>query len=277
VEPEVVIEMLNTYLRVQASIVREFNGDIDKYVGDELVALFQGDDMIQNAVLAAVEIHTQTTALNEIHPEWNIGIGIGINTGEMVMGAMGSEDRMDYTIFGDTVNLGSRLCSHAVRGQTLLSEASCKGIEGITWIQTDKLDPIMVKGKSQPIQIYEVVGAQPQTKERRYARAEVRWPCTLKTAAQKSINAELRDISAGGALVYLQDQLQLDETYQIVIKGPGGKSLETAIEVIWSDIIEEDKPRRIGAKFTQTSPEDRRLLLEVISRIRARTADHRKK
>jgi len=105
VEPEVVIEMLNTYLRVQASIVREHNGDIDKYVGDELVALFQGDDMIENAVLAAVEIHTQTTALNEIHPEWNIGIGIGINTGEMVMGAMGSEDRMDYTIFGDTVNL----------------------------------------------------------------------------------------------------------------------------------------------------------------------------
>jgi adenylate cyclase len=62
VEPEVVIEMLNTYLRVQAGIVRDFNGDIDKYVGDELVALFQGKDMVQNAVLAATEIHTQTAA-----------------------------------------------------------------------------------------------------------------------------------------------------------------------------------------------------------------------
>jgi adenylate cyclase len=276
VEPEVVIEMLNTYLRVQASIVREFNGDIDKYVGDELIALFQGEDMVQNAVLAAVEIQTQTAALNEAHPEWDIGIGIGINTGEMVMGAMGSEDRMDFTILGDAVNLGSRLCSHATRDQILLTEASCEEIEGITWIQTDKLDPIMVKGKSHPIPIYEVVGAQPQTKERRYARAEVGWPCTLRTAAHKSINAELRDISAGGALVYLQDQLQLDETCQIVIKVPDGKSLETAIEVVWSDIIEEDKPHRIGAKFIKISQEDRRFLLEVISRIRARTADHQK-
>ena len=84
------------------------------------------------------------------------------------------------------------------------------------------------------------------------------------------------DISAGGALVYLQDQLQLDEICQIVIKVPDGKSLETAIEVVWSDIIEEDKPRRIGAKFTKISPEDRRFLLEVISQIRARTADHQK-
>jgi adenylate cyclase len=275
VEPEAVIEMLNTYLRVQASIVREYNGDIDKYVGDELVALFQGEDMVQNAVLAAVEIQTQTAALNEAHPEWDIGIGIGINTGEMVMGAMGSEDRMDFTILGDAVNLGSRLCSHATRDQILLTEASCEEIEGVIWIQTDKLDPIMVKGKSHPIPIYEVVGAQPQTKGRQ-ARVEVRWPCTLRTA-HKSINAELRDISAGGALVYLQDQAQLDETFQIVIMVPDGKPLETAIEVVWSDMIEEDTPRRFGAKFTKISQEDRRFLLEVISQIRARSADHQKK
>jgi adenylate cyclase len=275
VEPEAVIEMVNTYLRVQASIVREFKGDIDKYVGDELVALFQGEDMVHNAVLAAVEIQTQTAALNEAHPEWDIGIGIGINTGEMVMGAMGSEDRMDFTILGDAVNLGSRLCSHASGGQILLSENSCKEIEGVAWIQTDKLDPIIVKGKSHPIPIYEVVGAQPPTKERRYARAEVRWPCTLRTA-QKTINAELRDISAGGALVYLQDQLQLNETCQILITVPDGKSLETDIEVVWSDIIEEDTPRRFGAKFTKISQEDRRFLLEVISQIRASSSDLQK-
>ncbi len=134
----------------------------------------------------------------------------------------------------------------------------------------------MVKGKSQPIQIYEVVGAQPQTKERRYARAEVRWPCTLRTS-HKSINAELRDISAGGALVYLQDQAQLDDAHQIVIAVPDGKSLETGIEVVWSDIIEEDKPRIFGAKFTKISQEDRRFLFGVISQIRAESEDHQKK
>ena len=273
VEPEVVIEMLNTYLRVQAGIVREFHGDIDKYVGDELVALFQGEDMVQNAVLAAVEIHTQTAALNEAHPEWDIGIGIGINTGEMVMGAMGSEDRMDFTILGDTVNLGARLCSQAARGQTLLSEAARREIEGIAWIQTKKLEPIRVKGKSQPILIYEIVGAQPKAKERRYDRAEVRWPCTLR-AEDKSVEAELRDISAGGALVHCEDSLELSETLQMVIKPPDGKSLALTIEVVWSDFTEDDTPRRFGARFIEISEEDRRYLLDVISQLRDRAALH---
>ena len=275
VEPEVVIDMLNTYLRVQAGIVRDFHGDIDKYVGDELVALFQGEDMVLNAVLAAVEIHTQTAALNEAHPEWNIGIGIGINTGDMVMGAMGSEDRMDYTILGDTVNLGARLCSHAARGQTLISEASLREIEGIAWIQTARLEPIQVKGKSEPILIYEVAGAQPKPKERRYTRAEVRWPCTLR-AEDKSIEAELRDISAGGALVYCQDLLEVKENLQMAIRPPNGKSLALTIEVVWSDFTDDNTARRFGARFIEISEQDRRYLLDVISQLRDRTTFHNK-
>jgi len=270
VEPEIVIDMLNTYLRVQAGIVREFKGDIDKYVGDELVAVFQDEDMVQNAVRAAVEIKTQTAALNEAYPEWDIGIGIGVNTGELVMGAMGSEERMDFTILGDTVNLGARLCSHAARGQILLSEAAYREIEDIAWIQTDKLEPIRVKGKSQPIQVYEVVGVQPKPEERRYPRVEVRWPCTLQTVA-KSIGAELRDISVGGALIYCQDQIRLDETFQLVIKAPNGKSLAIAIEAVWSDFDDGDKPDRFGSRFTESSEEERRFLLEVIPQLRETT------
>ena len=267
--------MLNTYLRVQASVVREFHGDIDKYVGDELVALFQGEDMVQNAVLAAVEIHTQTAALNEAHPEWNIGIGIGINTGDMVMGAMGSEDRMDFTILGDTVNLGARLCSHAARGQTLLSEPALREIEGIAWIQTAKLEPIQVKGKSEPIPIYEVAGAQPKARERRYARAEVKWPCTLRTE-DKSTEAELRDISAGGALICCQDSLELNQALQMVFEPPDKKSLEITIEVVWSDLADDNTPRRFGARFIEISDRDRRYLLDVISQLRDGTALHSK-
>jgi len=223
--------------------------------------------MVQNAVFAAVEIHTQTATLNEAHPEWNIGIGIGINSGDMVMGAMGSEERMDFTILGDTVNLGARLCSHAARGQTLLSEAARREIEGIAWIQTKRLEPIQVKGKAQPIQIYEVVGAQPKAKKRGYSRAEVRWPCTLRTA-DRSIETELRDISAGGALIYCQDSLELNETLQMVIKLPDGKSLTLTIEVVWSDFSDDNTPRRFGARFTEISEEDRRYLLDVISQVR---------
>jgi adenylate cyclase len=266
VEPEVVIEMLNTYLRVQAGIVSQFHGDIDKYVGDQLVAVFQDENMAQNAVLAAFEINAQTATLNETYPEWNINIGIGINTGELIMGAMGSEDRMDFTILGDTVNLGARLCAHATRGQILLSEATQKELKDIGWIQTAKLEPIRVKGKSEPIQVYEVVEVQPKIIERRYSRVEVRWPCALRTVV-KSIGAELRDLSAGGALIYCQDQIRSDETFQLVIKAPNGKSLAIATEVVWSDFNERSKSGKFGSRFTEPSEEDRLFLLEVISQL----------
>ena len=275
VEPEVVIEMLNTYLRVQAGIVKDFQGDVDKFVGDELIAVFEGKEMVQNAILAAVEIITQIEAQNVKHPEWNIDVGIGINTGEMVMGAMGSEDRMDYTILGDTVNLGARLCSNAARGQILLSEAAYNEIENISWIKATKLEPIQVKGKSQPIQIYEVAGAQPKTKKRRYQRAEVSWPCTLESDTG-IIKAEIKNISVSGILIACQDPPELDESPKVVIKIPDKRSLAGKIEVIWSNINDSNKdemPREFGARFTVISDEDRRLLLELISDLRGITMD----
>lgn len=155
VGPETVIRMLNTYLHAQADIVKQFRGDIDKFVGDELVAVFQGDDMVDNAVLCALEIQRRIQRLNEQEVDWNIAVGIGINTGDMVMGAMGSEDRMDYTILGDTVNLGARLCSAAEPGKILISHTARNHLDA-PGVVAEPLEPIRVKGKAQPIEIYQV-------------------------------------------------------------------------------------------------------------------------
>ena len=152
-EPEVVVDMLNTFLGEQAHIVRRYQGDIDKFVGDELVAVFQGDGMVERATRCAVDIQRRMAELSREHPEWSIAIGIGINSGEVVMGAMGSESRMDYTILGDTVNLGARLCSKAGRGQILLSEQAYRRIERPQSFRTARLEPIQVKGKTHPIPI----------------------------------------------------------------------------------------------------------------------------
>ncbi len=154
VEPERVVSMLNTILSKQAAIVKKFGGDIDKYVGDELVAVFQGEAMARNAVLCAIEIQKM---MEEIHNEIgeSIAIGIGINTDEMVMGAMGSDERMDFTVIGDAVNLGARLCSAASRGQILLSEDSAKFVFNDSYIELVKHEPIKVKGKESAIQIFE--------------------------------------------------------------------------------------------------------------------------
>lgn len=156
VEPEKVVSMLNSILSRQASIVKAYGGDIDKYVGDELVAVFQGEQMVRHAVQCSIEIQEMMKSIPELIGD-DIAIGIGINTGEMVMGAMGSEDRMDFTVIGDAVNLGARLCSAAGRGQIIVSEYSARYIMNEPSIKLTKLEPIKVKGKEAFIEIYDAV------------------------------------------------------------------------------------------------------------------------
>jgi adenylate cyclase len=156
VDPEVVVEMLNLYFQHQAEIVQHHGGDVDKYVGDQLLAVFQGENMVGDAVRAAIRIQEQTAELSREHPEWDLSLGIGINVGDVVMGAMGSTDRMDYTVLGDNVNLAARLCSHAGAGRILLSESARDAVEGCPEFTTSTLPPIAVKGKRAPVPVFEV-------------------------------------------------------------------------------------------------------------------------
>ena len=151
--PEQVIDMLNNLLSFQADIVQNLGGDVDKFVGDELVAVFNGPKKDQLAVQAAIEIQQKLPSmLNEGQKE--LAVGIGINCGEVVMGAMGSENRMDYTVLGSTVNLGARLCSAAGKHQILVSNAVFMNLE--RKIAAKELKPIMVKGVAEPVKIFEI-------------------------------------------------------------------------------------------------------------------------
>ncbi len=154
VDPEEVISMLNMCLSKQAKLVVKYGGAIDKYVGDELVAVFEGENMVDNSVLCAIEIQKEMQNLNE-QISHNIRIGIGINTGMVLMGNMGSEERLDYTVLGSNVNLGARLCNSAKAGQILLSESSYRLMK--TKVKANSLEPISVKGISKPVQVYDVI------------------------------------------------------------------------------------------------------------------------
>ncbi len=151
--PEEVIDMLNNLLSFQAELVQELGGDVDKFVGDELVAVFQGPDKDQKAVEAAIRIQKQLPLmLNKQQAE--LAVGIGINSGEAIMGAMGSENRMDYTVLGSTVNLGARLCSAASKHQILISNSVFLNLE--RKIPAIELEKIQVKGIKESVQIYEI-------------------------------------------------------------------------------------------------------------------------
>lgn len=155
VEPEVVIELLNKYLSRQAAIVLKHNGIIDKFVGDEIIAVFEGEDMADQAVLCAVEIQKEINELNKANTE-DLRIGIGINTGMAIVGNVGSEERMDHTVLGNNMNLGARLCSIALAGQIIISESSWRLLKSKD-VRTKTLEAISVKGMSRPMQTYEVV------------------------------------------------------------------------------------------------------------------------
>jgi adenylate cyclase len=155
-DPEVVVEVLNFYFQRLADLVAKHGGDIDKFVGDQILAVFLGEDMERNAVRCALRIQAASTRAGRERPDWDLALGIGINAGEVVMGAMGSQSRMDYTVLGDHVNLAARLCAHAGRGQTLLTEGVWRAIADVPEFTAEALAPILVKGKSEPVAVYEV-------------------------------------------------------------------------------------------------------------------------
>jgi adenylate cyclase len=92
---------------------------VDKFVGDEMVALFFGDDALKRSIDCAIEIQQMTKKRQEIDAD-KICIGIGINYGPVILGNMGAKERMDYTVIGATVNLGARLCASAEPEQILI-------------------------------------------------------------------------------------------------------------------------------------------------------------
>ena len=111
--PEAAVALLNQCLSVQAEIVARFGGDVDKFIGDAVFAHFDGQDMAVNAIRCGVEIHHAMARLTASHPDTPIELGIGIATGEVILGSIGSADRLDYTALGSTVNLCARLCGAA--------------------------------------------------------------------------------------------------------------------------------------------------------------------
>jgi adenylate cyclase len=166
-----VVEVLNLYFQQQADIVAKHHGDIDKFVGDQIVAVFQEQAMERNAVRCALEIQSATDQLGRQHPDWDLDVGIGINTGEVIMGAMGSKNRMDFTVLGDNVNLAARLCSHAGPGQTLLTQSTYEGIADCPEFAPEPLMPIVVKGKRKPVPVYQVGRGTPDSERRVRASA----------------------------------------------------------------------------------------------------------
>jgi class 3 adenylate cyclase len=155
--PEEVIDMLNEHMTALTGIVKEHNGVLDKFVGDLLMAIFgapvAGHDDALNAVRCALRLIAQREELNTTSRH-QLRIGIGIATGKAVAGCMGSSDRLNYTVLGERVNLGSRLCGQAGPGQVIIDETT-RGRVGDK-ITVRPLGNLNLKGFSDAVVAYEL-------------------------------------------------------------------------------------------------------------------------
>ena len=158
--PREVSLILNEYFSKMTDIVFEFDGTLDKYIGDSLMAVFgapmekEGD--AKRAIQAALKMKRELTKMMEKTKEdKRFRIRVGINTGRVVAGNIGSPRRMDYTVMGDPVNLASRLEEIAQPNQILIGEETYKHVENLFKIV--EVGPKKVKGKSEEILVYEVI------------------------------------------------------------------------------------------------------------------------
>lgn len=156
--PEEVVELINIYLDLQARIVEQNFGIIDKFVGDQIMAIFEENNQVRNAMRCAVGIQKSIQELNQRRLRTNktiLEVGVGLNTGPAVIGHMGSQERMDYTVVGSTVNVGYHLCAKAKPRQIIATLQLIESLNGAAY-PTIKLEPIRIKGKSQPVEIFEI-------------------------------------------------------------------------------------------------------------------------
>jgi class 3 adenylate cyclase len=165
-EPEELFGLLDKYISEMTRLIHHFDGTLDKIIGDGMLIFF-GDplpmeDHAQRSVLMALEMQKKARELNQ---EWrcfgyDFGMGIGINTGYMTVGNIGSDMHMDYTVIGNQVNVASRLESQARAGQILVSQRTFSRVKDI--VEAEKIGEILVKGVKNPVLTYNIKAVKGQ-------------------------------------------------------------------------------------------------------------------
>ena len=164
--PEAIVEMLNEYFELMVDTVFKYEGTLDKFMGDGIMALWGAPVMHRDdpsrAVACALEMGEVLGSFNRRRLERDLpplAVGFGIHTGPLVAGYIGSSKALSYTVIGDVANTSARLCSIALGGQIVVSETTAAALGGR--FELEELDLVKVKGKERPLRVFNVVRAQP--------------------------------------------------------------------------------------------------------------------
>lgn len=158
-KPREVLALLNEHMAAMSEVIRKHGGIVDKFVGDQVMAIFgaprsAGNDALA-AVRAAVEMRSRRREINETElPYRRFEIGIGLNTGEVIAGNVGSDKQLGYTVLGQAVNLAARLCGAAKPAQILVAHSVIQAA-GAAVVATD-LGAVQARGTTQPVRVFDV-------------------------------------------------------------------------------------------------------------------------
>jgi predicted ATPase/class 3 adenylate cyclase len=202
--PESIVRLLNNYLSEMTTVIQKHNGTIDAFIGDAILAIFgaplQRPDDAERAVACAIEMQTVMPRVNAWNAEQGlpaIEMGIGINTGEVVAGNIGSRKRAKYSVIGSNVNLAGRIEGYTTGGQILVSEATREAVKApLTVVGSMTVEP---KGMAHPITLYEV-GALGGVHGLALARHDIEWidvlpplPLTFRSVTGKKVADQEQD------------------------------------------------------------------------------------
>jgi adenylate cyclase len=261
--PEEVVAFLREYLTVMTEAVFKHGGTVDKYIGDAIMALynvpFDQPDHAERAVRTALEFQQRLRPLSSrFRAKYGADLrcGVGINTGEAVVGTIGSEQRLEYTAIGDTINLGSRLESITkdFKVSIVISESTHQEV-GERFL-TRYLGEVRVKGKEIPVKIYEVA----ESNSRKEPRIPMEAPVTISDG-EISVLASVGDLSLGGLSARnLPKQFSDEQIVEIRLELPGlARPIGLRGKVTWSA---ED---RAGFQFLDVKPDDQAAIKELVS------------
>jgi class 3 adenylate cyclase len=151
-DPESVFEKLNGSIKKQIQVIEGFHGVIDKLTGDEVMAIFEGPQMADNAIQCALQIVRELSPDKSLDNSWS-SVGIGINTGPVFIGSLGTESARDFTVIGNTVNIAARLCGLAERFQIICTKTTIDSIQDNRF-KFESMGAKMLKGLSGPIELF---------------------------------------------------------------------------------------------------------------------------
>ena len=278
------VAVLNRYFACMSEIIIRHGGTIDKFMGDSIMALFgaptERDDDIEAALACAIEMQIAMSEINKANSEAGFAplhMGIGINTGEVVAGYLGSALHSEYTVIGDQVNLTSRVEAHTLRGQILLSENTYRLARD--YIEVGHINEVKVKGMKGAVRMYELLSvsrpralAAPTREIRNSPRVEADMPVVFqllegKQVLPKQYHGRIVDLSYGG--MYIQSPVSIEPFFDIKIS-MATSLMSTELTDIYAKVLRVSQVNgsyECCAEFTFLEPHAHQVIKEFVDGI----------